>query len=101
MRRALLPGWAGPPARLAEAVMSIATVLVAAEILGTFGALYRWSIVAALVAVGVLGVWVAGRLPSPQRRAALTAPPASSRLALGAGFAIATVVVGQWAGFTL
>jgi Dolichyl-phosphate-mannose-protein mannosyltransferase len=101
MRRALLPGWEGPPARLAEAVMSIATVLVVAELLGTFGALYRWSIVTALVAVGVLGVVAAGRLPSPRRHAAPAAPPASSHLALAAGFAIATVVVGQWAGFTL
>src|SRR3954453_515843 len=101
MRRALLPGWGGPPARPAEAVMSLATVLVVAEVLGTFGALYRWSIVAALVAAGLLGVWGAGRLPAPERRAAPAAPPDSSRLALAAGFAIATVVVGQWAGFTL
>jgi Dolichyl-phosphate-mannose-protein mannosyltransferase len=101
MRRALLPGWTGAPARLAEAVMSIAAVLLAAELLGTFGALYRWSIVAALVVVGLFGVWVAGRLPSPQVPRALPAPPALSKVSLAAGLAVATLVVGQWAGFTL
>lgn len=101
MRRAVLQGWTGAPARLVEAVMSIAAVLVTAELLGTFGALYRWSIVAALVVVGLLGMWAAGRLPSPHVASALPPPPALSRVSLAAGFAVATLVVGQWAGFTL
>ncbi|UJA21002.1 hypothetical protein HJD18_12805 [Thermoleophilia bacterium SCSIO 60948] len=37
VRRLLLPGWGGAPARLAEAVVAIFAALALSEILGTFG----------------------------------------------------------------
>lgn len=57
MRRALLPEWAGPPARLAETVIGLTVLVGTAQLLGVFGVLSRGPALAAMVAVGVaLGV---------------------------------------------
>lgn len=37
-RRALLPGWSGPPARVAEVVLGLTALILLSELLGTFSA---------------------------------------------------------------
>jgi hypothetical protein len=51
LRRLLLPAWSGAPARLAEAVLGIAVLVVVSEIIGSVDAFRRWALVPALVVV--------------------------------------------------
>jgi hypothetical protein len=53
VRRMILPGWSGAPARLAEAVIGIAALIVVSELLGVVGLLMRWWLVAACVALAI------------------------------------------------
>jgi len=64
LRRALLPAWAGPPARLAEAIVALAAVLGAGRFAGAVGALRPAPVWAAVVATGLTMTIVArsGRL---------------------------------------
>ncbi|HTT93454.1 MAG TPA: hypothetical protein VMF55_02200 [Solirubrobacterales bacterium] len=78
LRRRLLPGWRGAPARLVEITFGVGLLTIAAEVLGTFGLLYAGAllIVAVLTALivrvapvqpgggqtargGELGLWAA------------------------------------------
>ena len=58
-RRIFLPMWMGAPARLAESICGIGTVIVVAELLGSVDEFRRWPVVAGLVCVaaiaGVIG----------------------------------------------
>ncbi len=56
LRRRLLPGWEGAPARLAEAVLAVAVLTVLLQLLGAFGILVPAVLIVAALAVG-LGVW--------------------------------------------
>jgi 4-amino-4-deoxy-L-arabinose transferase-like glycosyltransferase len=57
MRRAVLPEWLGPPARLAETVIALTALVGMAQLLGVLGVLSRGPALAATIAVGVaLGV---------------------------------------------
>jgi len=51
LRKWLLPDWLGAPARLVEAVVSIALLIWLGELLGTFGLFYDWLFVVASVLV--------------------------------------------------
>src|SRR5437867_5827735 len=53
LRRRLLPGWAGAPARLAEAVLAVALLTVLLQLLGAFGILYAAVLVPAALLVGL------------------------------------------------
>jgi len=53
LRQKLLPGWAGPPARLVESVTAIALLIWLGEILGTFGLFYDWTLVAASLLIAI------------------------------------------------
>jgi hypothetical protein len=46
LRNRLIPEWEGAPARLVEVITGIALLIWISELLGTFGALYAWSLVA-------------------------------------------------------
>ncbi|MGH9050241.1 MAG: hypothetical protein ACRDY4_10960 [Acidimicrobiia bacterium] len=66
LRRAVLPAWWGPPARLAEAVIALTALVGTAQLLGVVGALSRGPALLALVAVGVgMGVVGARIVPDP------------------------------------
>ena len=52
LRRRLLNGWSGPPAWLADTVLTLALLLWTAELLGAAGALSRIPLVLASIAVG-------------------------------------------------
>ena len=64
LRRVLLPGWEGAPARLAEAVLGVALLTVLLQLLGAFGILVPAVLIVASLAIG-LGLWfgVRGDLP--------------------------------------
>ena len=49
LRQRLMPAWEGAPARLVESVTAIALLIWLGELLGTFGLLYAWVLVAASV----------------------------------------------------
>jgi hypothetical protein len=96
LRARLLPGWAGAPARLAEAVVFLALVWATAMLLGTVGVLGRASFVLTSLVAGALA-FAAGR-PGRDGGADHQGPPAPAPDRLGviaAGVAVA-VVVAQW-----
>jgi hypothetical protein len=53
LRRRLLPGWGGAPARLAEAVLAVALLTILLQLLGAFGILYAGVLVPAALIVGL------------------------------------------------
>jgi hypothetical protein len=61
LRKRLLPGWAGAPARLAEAVLAVALVTILLQVLGAFGILVPAVLLIAAVGVGTtiyFGPWL-------------------------------------------
>src|SRR6185503_13699348 len=61
LRRRLLPGWEGAPARLVETIVGVAIVIWLSGVLGTFGLFYAGTlIVAALGVAGTVAFWPAG-----------------------------------------
>ncbi|TMK56180.1 MAG: hypothetical protein E6G51_11075 [Actinobacteria bacterium] len=61
LRRRLLPGWEGAPARLVESIVGIALVIGISEVLGAFGLFYAGTvIVAVLLVAGTVAFWPAG-----------------------------------------
>ncbi len=96
LRRRLLPGWEGAPARLAEAVLAVALLTVLLQVLGAFGILVPAVLVPAALLVGLAlyyGFWVdydradADAPPSPE------IPLPQTLLALAA----AAFVAAHWA----
>jgi hypothetical protein len=53
LRRRLLPGWEGAPARLAEAVIAVALLTVLLQLLGAFGILVPGVLIPAALLVGL------------------------------------------------
>jgi hypothetical protein len=61
LRRRLLPGWEGAPARLVETIVGVALVIWISEVLGTFGLFYAGALIAvALLVAGTVAFWPAG-----------------------------------------
>ena len=58
VRRMILPAWSGAPARLAEAVIGIAALIVVSELLGAVGVFKRWwlAVACAVIAIGTVAV---------------------------------------------
>src|SRR5207344_2387023 len=56
LRRLLLPGWEGAPARLAEAVLGVALLTVLLQLLGALGILVPAVLIVSSLAIG-LGLW--------------------------------------------
>ena len=124
-RAALLPSYEGAPARLAEAVLGLSTLLVVCELLGLVGLFKELPLLLTCVAVGLLqGFYVkplaarllprvAGREDPPARRLAATSggsPPDRTRgpaprrpaafgghwLQLGIAIAATAIVFDHW-----
>jgi hypothetical protein len=53
LRGRLLPGWVGPPARLAEAVLAVALLTILLQLLGAFGILVPGVLIPAALIVGI------------------------------------------------
>jgi dolichol kinase len=81
LRRRLLPGWNGAPARLAETVLAVALLTVLLELLGAVGILVPAVLIPAALLVG-LGVYYGmdgaflGHTTSKTPRTGFAAPPA-------------------------
>jgi hypothetical protein len=78
VRGRLLPGWSGAPARLAEVVLGLALVVLAAELLGVVGLLTEAAMVAVTVVVGLAVGLVAGKSPVASRQSPEHGPEVST-----------------------
>ncbi|MFA5785915.1 MAG: hypothetical protein WDA71_02865 [Actinomycetota bacterium] len=97
VRRWLVPGWSGAPARLAEAILALAFLAGAAEVLGTLGLLTRWVVLAVLVGLGI-GIGLVVRRPAvapPAPVHPVVVAPVDRRQVLLVGL-LAAVVTGEW-----
>jgi hypothetical protein len=74
VRALLLPAWTGAPARLAEIVLGMSTLVWVSEALGTFGGFKEFLVLALAIAAGLAAGLIATRLA--RGRAASLAPPA-------------------------
>jgi hypothetical protein len=94
LRGRMLNGWSGPPARLADAILTLALLILTAELLGAVGMFKRVPLVAACLAIG-LGMRFAVR---PPRHGAGNPPavPPSRRWGNRVAALIAALVVAHW-----
>jgi len=98
LRSSLLPAYEGPVARLGEIVIGIATLIVVSELLGVFGLLRGWAIVAVSL-IAALVAWL--RLYPADAQPDLKLPAPSISTAAGVfAVAVATILVAQWGAFT-
>jgi hypothetical protein len=97
LRGALLPEWAGPPARLAELVMALAAVIGLGQILGTFAALRRFPMLIVGLAVGLAMGLVGVRITSSRERKHTEPAPRSRREEILAVALAGAVIAAQWA----
>jgi hypothetical protein len=99
LRRRFLPGWNGPPARLAEAVLALSGFVVACELLGAVGAFRALPLVLATAALGGAAWFYDRRRGPPPRGPELPAPRAGLTEVGLAAFATALTVL-PWLGNT-
>src|SRR5262249_14954205 len=95
LRRRLLAGWEGAPARLVEAVLAVALLTVILQLLGAFGIIYAAVLIPVVLLVG-LGLWFGPWLRTESTGQAPPAPElprAQTLLALLA----AAFVAAHWA----
>jgi hypothetical protein len=104
VRASALPGWSGAPARLAEAVLGLAGLIVLAQLLGTFGGFAAVPMVVGAFAVAVAaGIGcarldrarapeVAPELPAPSAGSVAVALAAIACAALAAAWAVPTLI---------
>jgi hypothetical protein len=103
LRRRLLPGWGGAPARLAETVLAVALLTLLLQLLGAFGILVPGALIPVALIAG-LGLYygvpdgisssgAAGGSTAPDRPPAPAIPLPQTALALIA----ATFVAAHWA----
>jgi hypothetical protein len=93
LRRRLLPGWVGAPARLAEAVLGVALLTVLLQLLGAFGILVPAVLIAAALLVGLgvyYGFWVDYQSPKGSPPPTTDIPLPQLILALGAAIFVAS-----------
>jgi hypothetical protein len=95
VRSTVLPGWSGAPARVAEAVIGIAALILLAEALGTFAAFEAWTMIAGALVLGAAAQWARRRYGG---RAADAAPPApeAARVAVWLAAVACAVVAAAW-----
>lgn len=114
LRRALLPGWTGAPALLANAILAIGVLVAISQLLGLAGILDGVLLVAAcaIVAGAALRIEPLLAAPTPNGPARTMVAgerldegprdaPAVPNLALGVAIGLATLVALQWAAPTL
>ena len=104
LRRRLLPGWEGAPARLAEAVLGVALLTVLLQLLGAVGILIPAVLIPATLLVG-LGIYYGmdGAFSTvyaekaPRTMPAVPPAPAVPLLQLVLALVAATFVAAHWA----
>ncbi|MDX6663620.1 MAG: hypothetical protein QOG09_1722 [Solirubrobacterales bacterium] len=98
VRRTLLPGWSGAPARLAETILAFSALLIIAELLGSVGLFKEIPLLIACVAIGIVAALKAP-WPAPDAPP-LPPPPRAHPLATAIALAAAFLVVVHWGTFT-
>jgi hypothetical protein len=99
VRRTILPGWGGAPARLAESVLALAALVWVAQVLGTFGAYTELAMLISCPVLAALCAVVCSRLDSrtPARAAAPAPPaPAAGLIAIWLAAGICAAVAAAW-----
>jgi hypothetical protein len=94
LRRWIVPEFSGALARLADATLAVALLIVALELLGTLSILRRGWIVLACIGIGLGAAWL-GRRMAPRERREVAAPQVQTvafLLALG----VASFTVAEW-----
>ncbi|MEK6276548.1 MAG: hypothetical protein AABM29_00840 [Actinomycetota bacterium] len=92
LRARLLAGWGGAPARLAEAVLGVALLIWAAELLGLFGLLKEAPLVLVAVAVGAASL----RLRSARPEGPPPAAPLVGALAMLVTVGVVALLFAHW-----
>ncbi len=101
LRRRCLPAWRGAPARLAEAVIILALLIIMLQVLGAVG-LFRLGPIAAASALIAWGAWaVGGRRSADARAAGVSGSAPLNRAATAIALLAAAAVTAQWASPTL
>ncbi len=75
LRRLMLPGWRGSPARLAEAVLAIAGAILLAELVSLLGLFERWPLVIVSIAAAAAATLVRRRAEHRSADGAAHEPP--------------------------
>jgi hypothetical protein len=92
LRRRLLPGWEGAPARLVEAIAGVALLIWLSELLGLVGLLHAWALVGASVALAVGIALPSAPVRWRQRRPAADFLSGATIVALG----VVALVFAHW-----
>jgi hypothetical protein len=94
LRRWIVPEFSGALARLADATIAVALLVVSLQILGALSILYFGWIVVFCIAVGLGTAWLGWR-QAPQERREVT-PPRVQTVALVIAVAVASFTVAEW-----
>ena len=98
MRRALLPDWSGPPARLAETVIALGALYVALYALGSIGGFHGAPVLIVLVALGVALGYSARWFARPSVATESSAPLPREQWIVFIAAGATALVAAQWAG---
>jgi hypothetical protein len=94
LRRWIVPEFSGALARLADAVIAVALLVLSLELLGTLSILRLGWIVLVCIAVGLLAAWL-GWAKAPRNGRQVTAPNVQTA-ALLIAVAVASFTVAEW-----
>ncbi len=94
LRRWIVPEFSGALARLADATIAVALLLVTLEILGTLSILRIGWVIVGCIGVGLGAAWL-GRSRAVGGYREVAAPPVEN-LALGIALAVASFTVAEW-----
>jgi hypothetical protein len=97
-RAALLPGWSGAPAWLAELILGLTALILLSELLGTFGAFGEAELIAASIVLAVLAVAAGGRYAARRRLEGPPSPPIPPQGSIATTLAVigCAAVVAGW-----
>ncbi len=103
LRAAILPGWSGAPARVAEAVLVLSAVVVVAELLGSFGLFSLATMLIAAVAAAGASHLISARVSRARTDSEISELPApsASKVAIWLAAGAVAVVGAAWAVPTL
>jgi hypothetical protein len=94
LRRWIVPEFSGALARLADATLAVALLILSLELLGSLSILYFGPIVVVCIAVG-LGAALLGRRFAPREATAIAAPQVQT-IALLIALGVASFTVAEW-----
>ena len=108
LRRALLPGWTGAPAVVADAIGALTLALVLGELLGTFDLFTPAAYLVGSVALAGAGLWLSRRAEALRgqeggegERSVPPVPPAPEPMPAYAKWIVAVVVAAVFAGWAI